>query len=197
MQRDVIDTIVRFHDPRRMFELQRCVWSLAAQVRQPVHVHVVTQRFSEEDLSAVRRSLEPLFNGVTAAQLSIHNWSESGPPDARSELINYGLTFCTGRFLGFLDYDDVLYPEAYELLTKQIVQSRAAAAFASVRSVRLQVYESCCYVLGTEHPPWSGNTLLDLFRVNFAPIHSYLIDRTRVDTDVLEFDFSAHVLGGL
>src|SRR5262245_30955015 len=109
MHPDEIDTIVRFHDPRRLTELQRCVWSLVTQLRQPVHVHVVTQRFDDPNLEAVHRSLQPLFNGTTAAKLSVHNWCGEGPADARSQLVNHAMNFCAGSFLGFLDYDDVLY----------------------------------------------------------------------------------------
>ena len=187
----VVDTIVRFHDPRRLVELQRCVLSLAAQTYQPVHVHIVTQRFCTADTLAVHRSLEPLFDLHSGPKLSIHNWSHSGPSDARSHLLNYGLRFAAGRFLGFLDYDDVLYPEAYDLLTKQLCQSNTGIAFASVRVMRVEVFDTFCYVTRKERKeniPFFGNTLLDLFCGNFAPIHSYLIDRTRIDGDLLQFD---------
>lgn len=183
-----VDTIVRFHDSRRLVELQRCVLSLVSQTYQPVHVHIVTQRFSDHEISAVRQSLDCLSALATGARLSVHNWSNPEPPDARSHLLNYGITFADGRFLAFLDYDDVLYPAAYKLLIKQLVKSGTAVAFASVRVMRLQVFDSFCRVLAKEKAPFAGETLVDLFQSNFAPIHSYMIDRTHLDTSVLQFD---------
>jgi Glycosyltransferase like family 2 len=185
-----VDTIVRFHDVRRLGELHRCLFSAVAQTYQPVHVHVVTQRFSSEELDAVRRSLEPLHSLGTGAAISIHNWTESEPKDARSHLINHGIRQAEGRFLAFLDYDDIIYPEAYELLTNRLSASDAAIVFASVRVMRLQVFEPFYRVLAREKAPWGGSSLLDLFRENLAPIHSYMIDRTRVDPELLYFDVS-------
>lgn len=77
---------------------------------------------------------------------------------------------------------------AYELLTKQLAKSGTALALASVRVMRLQVFGSFCRVLAKEKAPFAGETLVDLFHNNFAPIHSYMTDRTRLDTSLLQFD---------
>ncbi len=191
MAKPTIDTIVRFHDVRRLGELQRSVFSLVAQVYQPVHVHIVTQRFSSHELCEVRRTVDPLNVLGTGSVISIHNWTPNEPKDARSYLINHGIRQGKGRFLAFLDYDDVLYPEAYSLLTERLIAGDAAIVFASVRVMRLQVFESFYRVVKREEPPFSrGSSLMDLFSENFAPIHSYMIDKTRVDPNTLRFDVS-------
>jgi len=72
--------------------------------------------------------------------VEIINWQRPEPLDARTELLNLGLNACTGQYVGFLNYDDVLYPEAYELLVDRLVETQAAIAFASVRVMSTDIY---------------------------------------------------------
>ena len=116
--------------------------------------------------------------------------AEKAAVDARSALLNLGLEKAQGRYLAFLDYDDVLYPEAYELMVSKLIQSGAAAAFASVRILRLDVYDRFFYATQEVTPPYRGESLLDLFRNNFCPLHSYVIDRNQIPSDLLRFDTS-------
>jgi hypothetical protein len=182
-----IDTVVRFHDPRRMSELQRCIFSLVGQTYRPLRIVLAVQRFSEPEIAAVSRAITPLFDHDETISLAIVPWNDPYPRDGRSALLNVGVANARGRYLAFLDYDDVLYPEAYELLVGRLEQSGAAIAFASVRTRRLAVYEGFCREGEDVDPPFSGLGLADLFRNNFCPLHSYVIDRARVSPDLLSY----------
>lgn len=183
-----IDCIVRLHDSSRMLELGRCIFSLVGQHHRPLRIILATQRFSTEELAQVRAVVSPLLRGSDAPELAIVNWEQTTPADARTELLNLGLRAATGRYIAFLDYDDTLFPEAYELLLGRLRVSEAAIAFASVRTVKADIYDD--FVQVTDHvvAPFSGRGLIDLFRANFCPIHSYLIDRSRLPADFLYFD---------
>ena len=111
-----MDTIVRYHDVSRTMELERCVFSIVGQSYRPLNIILTTQRFSEDEIEATRSVLAPMIDSDDEVMLTILNWDQAEPADARSELLNLGLRGATGRYLAFLDYDDVLYPEAYELL---------------------------------------------------------------------------------
>ena len=183
-----VDIVVRFHDPARIAELERCVFSLASQTYQPINIILVLQRFSAADIDTAKKTLLPLVNLNNGAKLSILNYDAPHPADARSALLNLGIDHAEGRYLGFLDYDDVVYPEAYRLLTDQLRQTKAAIAFASVRVMRIDVYDTFLFSGGKASPPFKGNSLADLFRANFCPLHSYLLDRERVSPDTLRFN---------
>lgn len=183
-----VDVIVRFHDVHRLAELERCVFSLVGQNHRPLHIILVLQRFSDDDVQATRSALAPLLQIENAPELSIENWQEPQPVDARSVLLNVGLGLARGRYVAFLDYDDVVYPEAYELMTARLRESDAAIAFAAVRAMILEPYDQFLLTLREHVPPFSGSNLLDLFRSNFCPVHSYLIDRLQVPSDILFFD---------
>lgn len=184
-----VDCIVRFHDVRRLNELKRCIFSLVGQSHRPVNVILALQRFSEAQVTATRDALRSLFELPGAPGLTFCNLDQPMPIDARTLLLNMGLRTARGRFVGFLDYDDVLYPEAYSLLTRQLASSGAAIAFAKARVVQVDVYPQFLRIdHEVKNPFGSGETLRDLFDGNFCPIHSFLIDRHQIQAQDLVFD---------
>ncbi len=185
---DLLDTVVRFHDVNRMSELRRCVFSLVGQTYRPLRIILAVQRFSEADIAKVRKELAPLLTGPDAPELAFVNWTDEKPRDARSVLLNLGVAAAKGRYLAFLDYDDVLYPEAYTLMVDRLTTTGAAIAFASVRVMRVDVYDQFMYGAGTVTPSFgSGASLMDLFRNNFSPLHSYVMDRGAIPPTSLTF----------
>lgn len=188
MNREPIDCIVRFHDARRLLELKRCVFSLVGQTYRPLNIILAVQRFTADEVEATRQALEPMLALPHAPTLTVVNWEETSPEDGHSALLNLGLKTATGRYVGFLDYDSVLYPEAYDLLVKRLQTTEAGIAFATVRVVEAQLHADFVEVKKVLPPPFSGESLRDLFKANFCPIHSYLIDRTRVPEEILQYD---------
>lgn len=184
---DTIDTVVRFHDARRLAELKRCIFSLVGQTYRPVRIILVLQRFNGEQIEAVEHALAPLLEADDAPQLSIVNLTDPEPADARSVLLNLGVENAQGKYLAFLDYDDVLYPEAYEMMIGRLRDTGAAIAFAKVRVMRVDVYDAFFFTKERVIPPFSGSDLLDLFHNNFCPLHSYVIDRSQVPAEMLHF----------
>ncbi len=185
-----VDCIVRFHDARRLAELQRCVFSLFGQRHRPLVVHLMLQRFTAAQVAAVISVLAPLTQLPGAPEFDVCNWDEPGNADARTALLNAGMRRAEGRYVGFLDYDDVLFPEAYELLVGRLRTSGAAIAFGSVQEMEVELRGDVQRTLGKKTPNYSGQSLADLFTANFCPIHSYLIDRRLVDAEALVFDNS-------
>jgi hypothetical protein len=184
---DTIDVIVRFHDVGKLSELDRCVFSLLGQRYRPLHIYLVTQRFTAEAILQTRSALEPLLAIEDAPALTLINWTNAVPADARSMLINLALDAVQGRYLAFLDYDDVLYPDAYELLISRLSGSGAAIAFGGISVKVANRFADFLYVK-SKQLPFSGNGLADLFRRNFCPIHSFVIDRSRIQRQFLSFD---------
>lgn len=162
-----LDVVVRFHDPAKLGELERCALSLVGQRHRPLHVHVVLQRFSAAERAAVASRLAALFAIAGAPGHTIHNFEGAEPRDARSALINMGLAAAGGRYGAFLDYDDALYPEAYSLLIGRLRRSAAARiAFGRILVKRQRVYEHAVFAEGKERP-FVGRTVFDLFTGNF------------------------------
>jgi hypothetical protein len=184
-----VDTLVRFHDCSRLMELKRCIFSLLGQTHRPLNIILLLQCFTPEEEQKVRQELQPLLQGENAPTLQLHNRTQPEPRDARAHLLQTGINMATGRYLAFLDYDDTLFPEAYQLLVQQLKHSKAAIAFASVQPMIVDVYSDFCYSRGyPETIPYQGKTLHDLFRSNFCPLHSYMFDREQIPSQRLQID---------
>jgi len=191
MHKHSVDCIVRFHDVKRLVELNRCIFSLLGQSYRPLNIILVLQRFSAPEVEETRQELRSLLEQTGAPTLTLCNLEQPLPHDARTLLLNIGLRAARGRYVTFLDYDDVIYPEAYALLLERLKVSGAAIAFAGIRVVKVDVFQQFMRIKQEIKSPFGlGNSLRDLFDGNFCPIHSFMIDRERINGEDLYFDES-------
>ncbi|MCX6982085.1 MAG: class I SAM-dependent methyltransferase [Verrucomicrobia bacterium] len=187
-----LHVIVRFHDSRRIRELDRALFSLAHQNYRPITVHIVTQRFSEDELKAVAACTARYSSLPEPAAFVISDLDSPDPVDGRSALINIGLrASAKGRFFAFLDYDDVIYPEAYQALIANLLSGDAAIAFGGI-ACKGSLVSDAAIVVDTRERRFKGDCLLDLFKDNFCPIHSFVVDRSRTTEAELFFNERLH-----
>ena len=182
-----VDVIIRFHDMSRLWELERAAFSLAAQEHGPVRLLVVCQRLSVAARDTLTIALRAVIAWSPHTVLEVLNYEQDEPSDARSALVNLGFANLAGRYVGLLDYDDALYPEAYRLLAGALKASGAAIAFARTPVAYADVHAGFLQIRAIDHP-FAGGGLHDLLRANFCPIHSFLIDRERVPAALLHFE---------
>lgn len=188
-KKEGLDVIVRFHDMRRLDELRRCVFSLAMQDYAPVTIHIATQRFSESGLVELKASLISYLEISRGISLEVENFTEAEPVDARSALINMGMRKARGKYLALLDYDDTIYPEAYKHLIAELYRSDSVIAFGGIAVKHTMVCEDAALVL-SKRREFVGNGLRDLFHMNFCPIHSFVLDRSKINPVDLFFEES-------
>lgn len=182
-----LDVIVRLHDVTRMVELKRAIFSLVCQDYRPLTINLVTQRFSDDEIKDVLACLKPLTKLDPSVELRVWNYLQDFPADARSALLNLGIAQSHGRYLAILDYDDVIYSDGYTNLVRELQESGSAIAFGKVIMKFIDVFEDAVICERVQHR-FEGTGLLDLFIDNFCPIHSFVIDRKRIEKNDLRFD---------
>lgn len=185
----MLDVIVRFHDPDRLFELRRAIFALVCQTYRPIAINLITQRFSDTQIRQVKDDLASILAIDRTVQFTVSNYAEPQPIDARSALLNLGIRRSEGRYLAFLDHDDSIYPEAYGRLITELTASTCGIAFGSIAMKDIEVFQDALLV-DRRRATFIGSNLIDLFANNFCPIHSFVLDRAIIHAKDLWFDES-------
>lgn len=184
-----ISTILRLHDTSKLAYFERAIQSLHSQSSVSVYPIVVLQNFSSEEVDVVKENFDKNWYFNQHAEGCITNLIGEDGVDHRSALLNEGIKRHHergGDILGFLDYDDILYGHAYELLSSALLESSTAIAFASLEmfhAIPLKDYD----FIYKSSSPFIGKNKLDLLKENFCPIHSYLINTSLIDKNELYF----------
>jgi glycosyltransferase involved in cell wall biosynthesis len=197
-----ISTIVRHHCGLSALDLLReALTSLAAQRDTDVQAVIALQNASPVVMDKIAEMVAEVFNtgilghdsglGDTVRRIAQHriiSVAIGEGQDGRTRLLNAALPFCDGRYLAFLDYDDVLYSDAYQVLLNTLERTDAAVAVGGanfglvrIRNGRHETYKRRPFLL-------EKRGIIDLFHQNFIPIHTFVIDTARVLPDLLKFD---------
>ncbi len=182
-----LSVIIRFHDPNRLALLDEAIFSLALQFWRDIEVVVVIQNGTPNTEALVAELIEkqPWTGSPRYQVLSL-----SFPPgfDGRSNLLTHGIQNAKGRYLAFLDDDDYVYQHGYRALIESLQTSQDVLAAGKCRVSRSRKSNGHWYIYAKNSQFQWGRNRLDLFFDNFIPIHSYVIDRTRVAPEDLWFD---------
>ncbi|MEJ7708831.1 MAG: glycosyltransferase [Pyrinomonadaceae bacterium] len=188
-----LSVIVRFHKTERLPFLEEAIFSLAIQHWPNLELIVAIQNGNNELIEEVRTIIthQPWLRppGYKILQVEVPDGV-----DGRSKLLNVGIENAEGRFLAFLDDDDVVYQHGYTILINQLLNGRCTVAVGGCRTATTSFERSHWFIHRKETPFVWGRSRFDLFRDNFIPIHSYVIDCSRVGDDNLYFDSSFSLL---
>jgi lipopolysaccharide biosynthesis protein len=175
----VVNCILRYHVSGEMELLRRALASLAVQQNVCVSPIVMTQDLNDAQIAQVWSMLDVLPWRRGAKPVVENLMSAPETPDRRAALLSRGLQLATADWVGFLDYDDLLFPNAYQLLLSRMNTSKKAVVFGRVyRSFASNRFGP----IATRDRTYEyGQTYEDFLTVNHAPIHSYLLNRKKLD----------------
>lgn len=190
---ETLSVIMRCHSKERMDFLEEAIFSIAIQEYDDVEICVVIQNGDEEFSQNVEDIIlnqpwrdEPKYI-ICPVKFKDNK-------DRRSSLLNHGFENASGRFVAFLDDDDVIYHHGYKTLIETLLKIdnedlvKVAMAVGGCRVARTSREADYWHIFDKETPFTDGRSRYDLYRDNFIPIHSYVIDRKFVDAEDLFFD---------
>lgn len=178
-----VTTIVRFHKRGHLDELMRAISCLYVMQNCIVVPLIAAQDLDAAQTAELTRMLET-FDWLPGCEPIVdHYTSPDGQGDLRSTMLNESLRKVTTKYAAFLDYDDVLFPDAYAWLIQRLRSTGKAVAFGRVYWTD---YRSQWHALLQRHNAFeSGSSYFDFVQNNHAPLHSILLDVEQIDCSTL------------
>jgi len=179
---NTIDVIVRFHDSTQIRRLSRCLFSLFGQRHQPIQVLLMLQGLHDAEVAAVNACVDAFDWSAPRRRPIVTNVAVATAGDHRAKLWNAGLDVGRARYVGFCDFDDIVYSAGYSYLLHRLQSAGAAAVFASALHVDCTPMYEFDFV-------WAkrllrGQDRYDYLVSSFCPPNSILVDRSRVSADL-------------
>ncbi len=179
LAQDLISVVVRFHDIAKLEEFEQCIFSVCLQNIEQLELVVVVKNFDQPKLAAVESTCaqQPWLHPPI---IKIVDCSTPDGGDTRALALKSGIETATGRYLAFLDHDDVVYHDCYATLKNLLHESKAIVAFGRTRLAVTKNVNGNSYNVAKKKWFFWGDSRRDLWKGNFIVIHSYMIDRDRL-----------------
>lgn len=159
----MVSIIVRTKDRPKL--LRRALQSIAAQTYRPIEVVLVNDGGCDLDAA----EMETILGDISL------NYIRLEKNTGRAHAGNVGIENAKGEYIGFLDDDDIYYPNAIESLKNAITINNGKIVYGKVICRNYEDFDSpnftSEYTIGT--PFDQGRLVFE----NFIPINSILIPR--------------------
>lgn len=184
MRFEKISVVIRFHDATQIKRLDKCLYSLLPSI-ELIEIILVVQRFNKQELELIIA----LFNKLNISHYKLLNVEDETPLDLRTRLLNVGLKSVDTKLVHFLDYDDVMLPHGYSLMSKRCISDNYSSGIYFFRVARAfyNIYGDYDFLTCIDSP-YKGGSFSELIKDNFCPIHSYVYNADRLAVHNLLFD---------
>ncbi len=163
---DIISIIVRTTGNNKLF-LERAIFSIYCSNYKNKEVVVIYQGTDLLFLEYLK-----YFNSIYQEIKFVFIHNNNNKSDDRAKNLNLGIDIAEGRYLAFLDDDDMVSQDHY----KELIEEMEAKSYS-------WGYSNCClnkykenYLYKKTYPYLKSYSFENLMEDNFIPIHSFIID---------------------
>jgi len=180
-----VSTVMRFHRHANLDLLANAMLSLVTQVDCNVRLHLAVQDLDEDDLSRLGEELARVPWAAGCEPIVRPYYSSESNPDLRSLMLNESLKAVGKGYAAFLDYDDLLFPQAYESLLSRLKSSGKNATFGRVYATSVDALTGT--ILKRDRTYEYGFSYEEFIRLNHAPLHSFMLNLDKIDLGRLHY----------
>jgi len=180
-----VATIIRFHRSGDQRLLNNAIFSLLSQSGCQVQPYLALQDMADDEVMLLEERLAalPWHDGCFPIIRRYQSTPEN--PDLRSLMLNDSLKAVGSGYAAFLDYDDVLFPHAYEYLLARLKSTGKNATFGRVYSTTVDAGTGL--ITKRERVYDYGFSYSEFLHCNHAPLHSFMLDLSRIDLGSISY----------
>ncbi|MBD2317395.1 glycosyltransferase [Phormidium tenue] len=189
---DLVTIIIRTSQEKRLPLLKNALLSVVANDYRPIEIIIVIQSEKQDFIDY----LQNMSNEYSDKQVQVRIFINYTSKDQRAKNLNIGVNNANGRYIGFLDDDDVFYKHHIASLVEKLNNSESVAwAYSQVAMSICTLDKEKVNIVSLNYPFQKDKfTVKEMLKDNFIPIHSYLIDRNKCNLDCIYFDESFPVM---
>ena len=177
-----VDVIVRFHKCNAIAKLERAICSLSAMNNCRITVILAMQDCDNINLVRIKHALSYYRHILRIREFNFYSKKLKG--DLRNVLLIESLRQTTSDYVAFLDYDDLLFPNAYTYLIDRIEKTGKSVSFG-------RVYETTFFNDRIKNRTRSFEDVVNyktFFYKSNIPLHSYLLRRSNFNFDNIKYN---------
>jgi hypothetical protein len=179
---NTITYILRCHSVTCLPKLKTALLSVSGQRYPSLKALVAVQNLPTDEVGEITAAID-ILRDVTGLDVDVTNFIFPEGGDYRGALLNRALETVRSRYVSFLDYDDVVYPNHAEILIRDLRADDHACLAASFGGCVQAFYDDLsngAIYITSKAPFVRLPTVLSCIIENCFPIHSYVVDLTRL-----------------
>jgi lipopolysaccharide biosynthesis protein len=188
LQRDAnhqVSTIIRFSQSGNMKLLQNALYSLMAQIGCVVQPIIAVQDLADDMLAELEVMLKKMPWDDNCPPIIRKYYSTEKNRDLRSLMLNDALKAVKTEYAAFLDYDDVMFHNAYSWLIQRLRHSGKNASFGLIYNTVFNLAEQKIRERQVVYN--YGKSYADFLNLNHTPIHGFLLNMSKINLDQIEY----------
>jgi glycosyltransferase involved in cell wall biosynthesis/lipopolysaccharide biosynthesis protein len=182
---DVVSTIIRFHKTGNFELLENALYSLLAQTACIVQPILAVQDLSQSMLAHLHKILRQIPFSTAYPPVVKEYYSDTSCSDLRALMLNQELRLARTEYVAFLDYDDILFPNAYHWLLTRLKRTNKNATFGLIYTASCNLAEKKIKHRSINYD--TGKTFSDFYNNNHTPIHGFMINKSKINTENINF----------
>lgn len=185
----LLTIIMRTCRVERFFLLKEAVQSVYNNDYRPIELIVVAQTEDDNFIYNLQKYINETKETDFLIKLVINRTCQ----DERARNLNLGIQAAKGRYIGFLDDDDIFYPNHLSSLVEALEENQDYNwAFSDVKLAFVSVDKNSHldYIDYEYRFKQENYSFENLLKKNFIPLNSYLLNTDKIEQQHLLFDES-------
>jgi len=180
-----VSTIIRFSQSGNMKLLQNALYSLMAQIGCVVQPIIAVQDLADDMLADLEVMLKKMPWDDNCPPIIRKYYSTEKNRDLRSLMLNDALKAVNTEYAAFLDYDDVMFHNAYSWLIQRLRHTGKNASFGLIYNTVFNLAEQKIRQRQVVYD--YGKSYADFLKLNHTPIHGFLLNMSKINLDQIEY----------